>query len=82
MLVGMACTMAVIFGTRKAIFQQLGKYFCTPVMKSFILQVQGDLLMRNQVAQGRGGEPLKLTSGYYGYTISPIFLVKLTIYFL
>ena len=36
--------------------------------------------MRNQVAQGRGGEPLKLTSGYYGYTVSPIFLVKLTIF--
>ena len=34
----------------KAIFQQLGKYFCTPIMKSFILQVQGDLLMRNQIA--------------------------------
>ena len=41
----------------KAIFQQLGKYFCTPIMKSFVLQVQGDLLMRNQVAQGRGGKP-------------------------
>ena len=27
-------------------------------MKSFVLQVQGDLLMRNQVTQGRGGEPL------------------------
>ena len=25
-------------------------------MKSFVLQVQGDLLMRNQVAQGRGYE--------------------------
>ena len=38
----------------KAIFQQLGKYFCTPIVKPFILQVQGDLLMKNQVAQGRG----------------------------
>ena len=37
---------------RRAIFQQLGKYFPTPIMKSFVLQVQGDLLMRNQVAQG------------------------------
>ena len=27
----------------KAIFQQLGKYFRTPIMKSFVLQVQGDL---------------------------------------
>ena len=52
-LVGVACTMAVIFGTRKlpfqAIFQKLGKYFCTIIMKSFVLQVQGDFWMRNQV---------------------------------
>ena len=31
-------------------------------MKSFVLQVQGDLLIRNQVAQGCGGEPLKYSS--------------------
>ena len=44
----------------KAIFQQLGKYFCTSIMKSFVLQVQGDPLMRNQVTHGCGVSPLKL----------------------
>ena len=29
----------------------------TPIMKSFVLQVQGDVLMRNQVAQGWGCDP-------------------------
>ena len=61
---GVACTMAVILELEKrgklpfkAIFQQLGKYFRTPIMKSFVLQVQGDVLMKNQVAQGRGCLP-------------------------
>ena len=40
-LVGTACTMAMGLGKRgkchKANFQQLGKYFCTPIIKYFIL---------------------------------------------
>ena len=53
---GVACTMAVILELEKrgklpfkAIFQQLGKKNIS-IMKSFVLQVQGDFWMRNQVA--------------------------------
>ena len=33
----------------KAIFQQLAKYFCTPIMKSFVLQIQGGFWTRKEV---------------------------------
>ena len=62
-----ACTMAVILELEKrgklpfkAIFQQLGKYFCTPIMKSFVLQVQGDLLIKSKSPRVGGVGTVKL----------------------
>ena len=46
-----------VFGVQrvKANFQQLGRYFCTHIMKSFVLQVHGDFCMRKELSQVYGG---------------------------
>ena len=46
-----------VFGVQrvKANFQQLGRYFCTHIMKSFVLQVHGDFCMRKELSQVHGG---------------------------